>query len=144
MRKLHHLVLLTLLFAACAKEEPMSDTPEIALKAAGPDRIEAYTDSVFFQITYEDGDGDLGSNDPLKENLFVRDTRMNLVYGYRIQELVPNGASVPIKGELHFSLPNTVINGSAAEEPVTYEVWVEDDAGHKSNTVKAGPFTVFQ
>lgn len=144
MRTGKYLVLIVLLAVACKKEEPLSDTPGIALKGAGPDRIQAYTDSVYFHISYKDGDGDLGSNDPLKENLFVRDTRINLVYGYRIQELVPGGAKVPISGDLHFSLPNTVISGSGAEEPVTYQIWVEDDAGHTSNMLNAGPFTVFQ
>lgn len=136
---------LPLYFIACKKETVRLDTnPEITLMQAGPAIIKANTDSVYFVISYKDGDGDLGSNDPEAKNLFVEDQRIGLIYEYRIQQLVPNGAAIGIQGELHFSIANTVITGSGTEEEVNYRIWIKDSGGNESNRVEAGPFQVVQ
>ncbi len=136
--------LLLLFLNACKKEEPLSPVPDIELLAAGPDRIEAFTDSFWFSIRYTDGNGDLGSEDPSVNNLFVRDTRLGLVYEFRVQDLVPGTAEVAIQGTLNFSLDNTILLGAGTEETVSYEIWMTDRAGNQSNILTAGPFTVFE
>lgn len=69
-------------------------------------------------------------------------TYIDLTYSYRIRELVPGGAEVPIRGSLELTLPNTVITNGSSSEQVTYTIWVQDQAGHESNRISAGPITV--
>ena len=138
------LVILTLFFNDCSKgEEGISSSPEISLIHAGPQVIKAFTDSIYFSIEYIDGDGDIGSNDAEQENLFVEDTRMGLIYAFRIHQLSPKGTNPGIKGRLNFSLENTVLSGKDSEI-VTYKIWLIDRAGHKSNNLNAGPFEVVE
>ncbi|MDX5321433.1 MAG: hypothetical protein LPK45_09920 [Bacteroidota bacterium] len=133
---------LILLLGSCAKEQLDKDIPLIGLIQAGPQQIKANEDSVYFHISYEDANGDLGSQDAKVSNLFVEDMRINLIYEFRIQELVPNAAAVPIRGELHFSLNNTVITGAGSVEWVNYRIWIKDRAGNESNKIIAGSFKV--
>ncbi|MHB1277931.1 MAG: hypothetical protein ACYC1Q_06000 [Bacteroidia bacterium] len=146
MNKLYPLLIVLLVFVvSCQPDDaPMSNVPVIDLEQAGPALIKENVDSIYFVITYTDGDGDLGSGDPNVKNLFVEDTRIGLIYKYRIRDLVPGGASVGIQGELHFSIPNTVITGSGTQEQVTYSLWVIDAAGHESNRLSVGPFLVVE
>jgi len=130
--------------SACKKEDALSEVPEITLLKVGPDIIKAYEDSIYFSISYKDGDGDLGSADPLVKNLFVQDHRIDLTYEYRISELVPNGASVGIQGILNVSIANTVLTGSGNSESVYYRIWVVDRARHRSNTLVIGPLKVIE
>lgn len=138
-------IAMLLLCVSCQKEDTsLSIIPKIDLEQAGPAVIKENVDSIYFVVAYTDGDGDLGSNDPKVKNLFVEDTRIGLVYKYRIQDLVPGNAEVGIQGVLHFSIPNTVITGSGTQEEVTYSVWVVDAAGHESNRLSVGPFLVVE
>lgn len=133
-----------LLLFSCAKEgEPISRVPEIKLIQAGPQTIKAFTDSIYFSIEYLDGDGDIGSNVAEKDNLFVEDTRMGLVYSFRIHQLSPQGTQPAIKGILNFSLENTILSDNKPEN-VSYKIWLLDQAGNKSNVLNAGPFEVIQ
>ncbi len=145
MKKLVSLsILIAVIAVSCEKEATLSVVPKIDLTQAGPSVIEENVDSVYFEISYTDADGDLGSTDPNVRNLFVEDTRIGLVYKYRIQELVPNGATVGIEGELHFSIPNTVITDGSKQQEVIYSIWVKDMAGHESNRLSVGPFLVIE
>lgn len=132
------------LFSACTSELDLNSTPNLTLKKVGPSTVVALQDSIRFEVNYEDGDGDLGENEPDVKNLFVLDNRIDLEYSYRIKELVPGGGEVPIKGTLVFTLPNTIITDGSASQTVTYSIWVVDRAGHKSNTISAGPITVIE
>lgn len=127
---------------ACTREVELSEIPSIELEAAGPSTVVALQDSLYFELSYSDGDGDLGENSPDVKNLFLRDERIDLIYRFRIRSLVPDEASVPIRGTLYFSLPNTIITNGAGSEDVQYSIWVEDRAGNKSNTVTTPVITV--
>lgn len=130
------------LVVGCGEDVDFNETPQIELISVGPSQVVELQDSIRFVIGYEDGDGDLGENSPDAKNLFLRDERINLEYKFRIRELVPNQAEVPIKGELILTLPNTVITDGSTSQNVTYSIWVKDRAGHQSNTLTAGPITV--
>lgn len=142
MKKWMLLIVVAIGVASCTKELDVIDTPSLELVAVGPSTVVELQDSIRFVIAYEDGDGDLGENTPEAKNLFIRDERINLDYSFRIVELVPGGASVPIKGQLIVTLPNTVITDGSTSQNVTYSIWVKDRAGHKSNTITAGPIQV--
>ena len=124
---------------AC-REEPLREEPVISLISAGPDTIEEFVDSITVVISYEDLDGDLGQNNTDDNNLFARDLRADITYGYRIQQLVPGGAQVPIRGELRFAIKNLFRLDTLPMEEVNFNIYCQDRAGHTSNAVRAGPF----
>ena len=116
--------------------------PVISLVSAGPDTIREFVDSIQVVISYEDLDGDLGQNNTDADNLFVRDLRADITYGYRIQQLVPGGTAVPIRGELRFSIKNLYRLDTLPTEAVSFNIYCQDRAGHTSNAVSAGPFYI--
>jgi hypothetical protein len=134
------LVMCFFVLLSCSKEEEapvFSPVPTIEFVSMSPGNVQAWKDSVAFTIKYEDGDGDLGENTAGSENLFLTDSRTNGSYTFRIRELVPKGASVPVKGSLRFVLPFTFLSDeSVTSEQVSFEIQVKDRAGRESNKVK--------
>lgn len=142
MRKRIIIIGLVLIAAACGEDIVLDDSPSIELVSIGPSTVVELQDSIQIVIRYEDGDGDLGENTPDAKNYYLVDERIDLEYRFRIRELVPNSASVPIAGTLVLTLPNTVITNGSTSEELTYSIWIVDRAGNQSNTVTAGPITV--
>jgi hypothetical protein len=128
---------------SCKKgEEAVSDIPAIEFISVSPQSATQYSDSLTFVIGYEDGDGDLGSNDPDTRNLFLTDSRNNVTYEFRVKQLSPTGSTISIKGNLSVVLDNVgLINGSTTETTV-YSIYVVDEAGNRSNTVKSDVVTI--
>lgn len=136
---------LLMLVSACKKDEVFNDpTPQISLVSVSPSTVIALDDSILFKVYYQDGDGDLGENDPDVENLFIEDTRTNAAEGFRIQQLAPDNSNVQIAGTLNVVLPNTGITDGSTSQNVTFNVWVIDRAGNMSNIVTSEAVTVVE
>ena len=132
-----------LFLVSCKKQEPpFSATPEISFKQILPAVAKAFTDSITFEFTYKDGDGNLGENKADAENLFLTDNRINLVYKYRIKQLAPDGESIPIQGSLSVILQNTTITDSSQEQTATFSLYVVDRDGNKSNVITSVPVLI--
>ncbi len=129
---------------ACKQEEPFDAVPQIALIGYGPDTVTEFVDSIYFSISYQDGDGDLGENNSDDHNLTVTDSRIGIEYKYRIRQLVPGNSEVPIKGILNFSIPNTFITDGTTQQEVSYAIDVKDRAGNNSNTLTTGSILIIQ
>ncbi len=131
---------------SCSKDEAVSydDTPALSFESISPSIAREFEDSITIVIGYSDGDGDLGENDAGISNLFVIDTRIQITYPFRVQQLSPDGSSIPIKGKLKVVLRNTGITDGSTEQNVTYQVYMTDRAGHKSNTVTCSTITIKQ
>ena len=112
MKNLIYLVLISAFLISCKKEEIVNDIPSIELIETSPTQVVELMEPIYFKISYRDGNGDLGENDPNVHNLILRDPRIDIKYEYRISELVPGGAEVPISGVLVFSIPNAFITPS--------------------------------
>ena len=140
------LILLAVGFSGCEKDDndPTNPIPFIEFMSVSPTTVQEYTDSLVFTISYEDGDGDLGENNADAKNLFVTDTRNQVSYGFRIQQLAPTGANIPIQGNLKVTLDRVAILNGSATELVTFELYVVDRAGNKSNTVVSTQVEVVQ
>lgn len=135
------LIICTLSFIACADEE-MSPTPDLTFLSISPSNVTANQDSVVIKFSYQDGDGDLGENGEDLKNLFVQDSRNQVVYEYRVQQLAPSGSTIPITGELDVLINNTtLVNGSTAES-VSYSIWMFDRSGNRSNTINTSSITI--
>lgn len=141
--------LLLLLFTAtafglssCNETAEISEVPEISFVSVVPNVVTEYQDSLVFTISYLDGDGDLGQNNTDNDNLYIQDSRNQVAYGFRIQQLAPDNANISIQGNLNVTLPNTAIVNGNASESVTYTIWVVDRAGNESNRVSSSTVTV--
>ena len=142
MKQLFLFICAGFLWSACTPNFS-SSIPEIQLQELGPEHIVALEDSIYMRISFFDSDGDLGENLTSENNLFVVDERLELAHEFRISNMVPGGAEVPIQGELEWTIPSVFLTNSNGEsEFVTYRIYVVDRAGNKSNTITTAPITI--
>lgn len=128
---------------SCKKDKITFDpVPQIEVLSISPSTASEYTDPVTLTLNYKDGDGDLGENTSGVSNCFVKDNRIGIVSSFRIQQLAPDGSSVPITGTLNINLGGQGITDSTSQQNVTFDVYVVDRAGNHSNTVTTGPVKV--
>ncbi|MEL6732380.1 MAG: hypothetical protein AAFP83_14720, partial [Bacteroidota bacterium] len=52
---------------------------------------------------------------------------------FHLQQLAPDEANVPIQGTFVVTLPFTILTDNAAEQNVSFEIYVVDRAGNQSN-----------
>jgi hypothetical protein len=142
MNRLIPFIVIFLFETGCTKDEPISNVPEISFVSATPQTLTAFADSLTVTISYRDGDGDLGENDTDDNNLFMEDSRNEVVYGFRIRQLAPDNATIAIQGNLNIAVPNVPIIGSRNTESFTYTIHVTDRAGNESNRVTSTVITV--
>ena len=136
---------LLILLSSCKKDPPtISITPHIEFVGASSTSILEYQDILTLTISYTDGDGDLGENNPDVHNLFVVDNRIGITYPYRISELAPDNANIPIKGNLEIKLPGIGITDGSTSQSVTYSIYVLDRQRVQSNTVTSPSITIHQ
>ena len=120
----------------------MSVIPVIAFESISPSTAQEYTDDIIITISYADGDGDLGENNPDIYNLFVEDNRNGIQYKYRIPELTPSGSAIAIEGNFNITINGTGITDGTANQKVNYAIYVKDRAGNKSNTITTSSITI--
>lgn len=127
---------------ACKKEEPpFSEVPRIEIRSISPDTVKAFADSIVVELFYEDGDGDLGENNPFAQNLFLVDQRNQLKYGFRISKIAYE-ASPAIRGTMLVVLPYTNLVNNAGPEQLSFKVNVVDRSGNYSNTANTNSIVV--
>lgn len=121
---------------SCKKDTGISPVPSISFDSISPNPAIKYRDTILIVISYTDGDGDLGIDSADVKNLFVTDSRNNVVSEFRIPQLAPTGATIAIQGNLDVVLPPQIfINDNDSTETVSYSLYIVDRAGHKSNTI---------
>lgn len=133
---------LSALMFACNTENEISEVPEISFISVAPNVVTEYQDSLVFTISYRDGNGDLGENNTDNDNLFVQDSRNQVTYGFRLQQLAPDDVNIAIQGNLNVTLPNTAIINGGQSESIVYTIWLVDRAGNESNRVTSSTVTV--
>jgi len=130
-------------FSGCKKEEPISNVPSIKFISMTPNPAVKYQDEIKVTIEYTDGDGDLGENTPDVKNLYCTDSRNNVTYEFRIQQLAPDNANIIINGRLVFDLaPQGFIDDNNTTETATYSIYLKDRVGNQSNTVQTSALTI--
>lgn len=120
----------------------MPAVPEIAFVSMNAESVVQFEDRITIRFSYKDGDGDLGQMDPDEYTLWVKDARLDAPDGYHIPPLAPEGAEVPIQGELAVELNALFLLGNSGQEVTTYTVHVLDRAGNRSNEFTTGPITI--
>ena len=110
---------------ACEKtsEDPVFDlTPKIELLDLSSETLVQFKDNLNIRINYEDGDGDIGNDDPDINSLFVKDARLEKEDGYYVAPVAPAGAEISITGTLKLVLEKTFILGNADQEKTTFTI----------------------
>ena len=137
------LLILSILMPSCKKDPGISNVPVITFDSISPNPAIKYQDTILIVISYKDGDGDLGIDSADIKNLFVTDSRNNVVSQFRIPQLAPTGSTIAIQGNLHVVLPPQLFtNDNDTTETATYSIYILDRAGHKSNTVNSTPLKI--
>lgn len=140
---------LVLLHSGCTTTEINTDPifdlePQIKLESFSSSSIVQFTDSLAVEISYEDGDGDLGSADPDFNSIFVQDARLSKADEYYVPPLAPENASISIQGKLQINLAPTFLLGNGTQETTTYSLYMIDRAGNQSNTIEIGPISILK
>ena len=137
-------ILLLIFLFSCKKENPISDIPEIEFISISPTIVQEFSDEIIITISYFDANGDLGENDPNVKNLFVKDNRNEIEYAFRIPELTPTGNEIAIQGNFDIKISGTGITDESSSQKVDYDIYVEDRAANKSNTITTSSITIQQ
>lgn len=139
------LSLTLMLSMSCKKEKnEWSPIPEIEFISLTPSSLVQYSSPLTITIKYKDGDGDLGENNPDVVNTFITDSRNNLTYSFRTRQLAPDNAQIAITGNLNIEIPSISLIGSGNSETITYNIYMTDRAGNKSNTITTSSVTVLK
>ena len=120
----------------------ISDTPIIEFKSISPTTVQEYSDDIIITISYSDGNGDLGENNPDIHNLFVEDNRNGIVYQFRIPQLSPDNNSIAIEGDFNITINGSGITNESSSQQVNYSIYVTDRAENKSNTITTSFITI--
>lgn len=152
--KYQNIFLLALVFfvVSCGKDDPdefLTEVPIIELVKVIPEsnQVQQYTDELIFTISYSDGDGDLGTEDPDVPSIELVDTRDSdvLKFDYHLSPRAPEGSEIKITGELNVVLNHTIIiDENNNEETTTFKIRIKDRAGNWSNEVETGVIAIMK
>lgn len=133
------LLIAVIIAVSCKKETEMafSAVPKILLLEVTPDTVQQYQQKIDFVLQYQDGDGDLGFDDPDSTSLVIYDQRLAKPDTFFVQPLSPPGSKIAIKGILRISLPNTFLIGNGGIEKTIYTIKIKDRAQNWSNLVSS-------
>lgn len=145
-RLITYLLIPTLFFAACSKEEEetevLSADPSISFVSLDPVEVENFKNSVTLVIKYKDNNGDIGFDDPDEFALWVKDSRLDSADYYHVPPQSPPGSNIIIEGQLEIVLNSIFILGNGSEEIMTLSVKLKDRAGHWSNIITTPTITI--
>lgn len=109
--------------------------PAITLDSISQDTLFEFQDKLILHLSFQDGDGDLGTSNPDVNSIFIQDSRLMNADEYYLPPLAPETASVSIQGNFDIELSTTFLLGNGTEEMTTFSIFVKDRAGNQSNTV---------
>lgn len=145
MKSLLPCLLSILLVLGCKKENPntvLDPIPSIRIVSISSTNIQEFVDPFYIQIEYEDGDGDLGFENPDSNSLYIRDNRLEFPDEYYVQLLAPEDANVSIRGELNIQIQTPFIFGNGNEEKTKFILQLKDRAGNLSNIIETKEITI--
>jgi hypothetical protein len=142
-------------FTGCIQKEQYPVEPVIGFTGFGIyPSVQGYDSMGVVQITYTDGDGDIGLYDydtvePYRYNYFLKFMQMNkgvleeirladssLNFNARIPMLTPSGKNKNIRGEISMFLELYYAWPILTSDTVAFEIFIRDRALHMSNVVQ--------
>jgi hypothetical protein len=150
MNRRHLLIALAIVagFASCTKNN-VSKIPHIALKSFGPQQIRTI-DTAVLTFSLVDGDADLGADDG--KDIFVKDRRFESIgfVPYTFPAIVDDikDPKKGLEGECIFAFPALIYprtdTAHAHSDTTSFEVYIVDRAGNKSNIITTPDIIVTQ
>ncbi|MCS6991581.1 MAG: hypothetical protein NZL95_06930 [Chitinophagales bacterium] len=122
-----------LCLGACLRPPDYSIIPTIALDSLSTLYIRAGVDSLKFFISFTDGDGDIGSE--TNPNLFLTDSRTGYTDSVKVPYITPDGSLKAISGVIIYVRSQFSCIPGRKTDSLTYTIYLEDRAGHASNSV---------
>lgn len=126
---------LIFLFCTCKKREENPQAPIISLINVSELTVEEFNNTVVINISYEDYQGDIGENDPDKNSLRVRDSRLSDDNWYHLPPMTPDMKNLHIKGTYSIELDPLFLLGIGTQEDAKFSIGLKDRNGNWSNTV---------
>ena len=135
---------LLLLMWSCDPDEdlPISKVPSIELVGVSHDTIREFTDVLTLTIMYQDGNGDLGYEEPDKYALFVRDVRLENFDGFFIGPVAPPDSEIAVQGTLDIEFPSLFIFGNGQSEETRFQIKMVDRNQNESNILETDPVII--
>ena len=131
-------------FFACTKDEPVQNVPFIKYLGISTETIIQQQDKLIVTIYYEDGDGDLGSDNPDVNLVRVKDSRLPFADYYYLPPLAPLDHELPIQGELDIEIFPIILIGNGSQETAVFTISLEDRAGNQSNEITTPQVTILR
>ncbi len=136
-------LVLGITLCGCTKStEAFDEVPKISLVSVSATDIVQQQDMLTVTIYYEDGDGDLGSDDPDFNPVRVHDSRLEFPDYYFLPPLAPLDHSIPIQGTLDIDIFPIILLGNGQTETAVFSISIQDRAGNESNTIKTPEITI--
>lgn len=143
MKVINYILLLTIAVGlGCKKEEPFSEVPAIEFISMSPVTTVEFQNQVTITIKYQDGDGDLGTDDPDATSIYVKDRRLPAADEYHLQPLSPPDQKLQIQGELDIVLTGLFVIDTNQSEQTTFKIKLVDQAGNVSNEIETPVLTI--
>ena len=142
MKSFIYILIPVIIFSCKKEEEKYPDTPEIEFVGMTPTSTTEFQDQVKITISYKDGNGDLGTEDPDFYSLLIKDARLSAYDEYHIQPLSPPGQTLQIEGDLDIVLTGLFVLDTVNSETTSFSIKMRDRAGNWSNEVQTSSLTI--
>ena len=131
-----------LAFVSCSKDSALSSVPVIKFLDVNSTSIKEFKDSLVIRFEYTDADGDIGEDNPDKNDLFVKDRRLVSADYYFVKPLSPPGSEIKITGIISVQIKNTFLLGTGNSELTQFNLKMRDRAGNWSNSINTPNITI--
>lgn len=139
------IVILALASFACANDPGFPEEPALEFISIRPDTVQQFTDSIFVEVRFTDGDGDLGDLGENIPNLTIVDNRVNAstnpitpqqaTLRFILPNLTPDTRNPTIQGTITITIPPTAIRLGQTADSTSFDIQVIDRKDNQSNTI---------
>lgn len=136
------LLIVSLYGTSCKKDSAVSSVPVIKFLDVNSTSIKEFKDSLVLRFEYSDADGDIGEDNPDKNDLFIKDRRLANADYYFVKPLSPPGSEIKIKGIISVQIKNTFLLGTGNSELTQFDIKLRDRAGNWSNSINTPNITI--
>ncbi len=146
-KKIYLFLIPIFITVACSDKPIFPNAPEIKFLDIQPKVVTEFQDSIIIQLSFTDGDGDLGDDGSSQFNMFVKDNRSSIppelaTIPYILPNLTPDAKNPAIQGVITIEYPPTGILNGLESEMTTFDILVVDRAGNESNTITTEPIEI--
>lgn len=139
MRNVLIIAIISLIAVSCNKKTKYSNIPKLQFDKLSHNTVQAGSDEkILISFLFEDGDGNIGFGTP---NLYLKDSRDTVIYTYNIPNIPDKfNPESGLKGiiQVQFEAAFLLLRSDTAHvetDTLTWDIYMKDKAGNKSNTI---------